>query len=61
MPYVVKDLVVYRKMRNGKLVKKAKAKSKESARKMIALLNSLERNGGKKKRPASRNRKKAKR
>ena len=49
MPYVVKDLVVYRKMRNGKLVRKAKAKSKESARKMIALLNSLERNGRKKK------------
>ena len=38
MPYVVKDLVVYRKMRNGRLVRKAKAKSKESARKMIALL-----------------------
>ncbi len=49
MPYVVKDLIVYRKMRNGKLVKKAKAKSKESARKMIALLNSMERNGNKKK------------
>ena len=29
MPYVVKDLIVYRKMRNGKLVKKAKAKTKD--------------------------------
>jgi hypothetical protein len=54
MPYVVKDLVVYRKMRNGKLVRKAKAKSKESARKMIALLNSLERNGRKKKKTTTK-------
>jgi hypothetical protein len=59
MPYVVKDLIVYRKMRNGKLVKKAKAKTKESARKMIALLNSLERKNGRKKKASSTKRKRS--
>ena len=41
MPYVVKGSTVYK--RNGKkLTKKAKAKTKASARRMIRLLNAIE-------------------